>query len=156
MFAGGALRDPSSPGWSRYRGAVALYMTITGIVFAVLLSDVEVGLPAPWVDTVLHRLLPLAVVADWLLDPPRPAPTYRTALAFLAFPLGYFAYSLIRGPIADWYPYPFMDPRGDGSYGEVLVTAVILAVCMAGLTCLMAWINRRLVLHRARVHDEVV
>ena len=71
------------------------------------------------------------------------------------FPLAYFGYSLIRGAIVDWYPYPFMDVNRHG-YDGVALIAVLLAVAMAALTCLLAWINRRLVLHGARVHHEVV
>jgi hypothetical protein len=52
------------------RGAAVLYMTITGVVFAVLLSGLQESLQTatPWRDFVVHRLLPAAVVVDWLVD----------------------------------------------------------------------------------------
>ncbi len=130
-------------------------MTITGIVYNLLLTNVGVGLTAPWVNDSLHRILPLVVLFDYLIAPPVPPPTYRQALAFLAFPLAYFAYSLIRGAIVDWYPYPFLDVDRH-SYDGVALNAVVMAVGMGALACLLAWVARRLVLHRARVHDEVV
>ena len=151
----GALRDPGGRGWQLFRGAVTLYMTITGVVYNLLLTDAGVGLTQAWVNDVLHLIVPLAVLADFLLAPPVPPPSYRQALAFLAFPLAYFAYSLIRGSIVDWYPYPFLDVDAHG-YDGVALNAVLLAIGMAALSCLLAWINRRLVLHRARVHHEVV
>jgi hypothetical protein len=54
-----------------------------------------------------------------------------TALVWLAFPLGYLAYSLARGAAVDWYPYPFLDPRHPGGYGRVALYCVVLAALMA-------------------------
>ncbi len=58
------------------RGASTLYMAITGVVFAVLLSNIQedLQLTLPWVNTVLHQVMPIVLVLDWLLDPPRQAP----------------------------------------------------------------------------------
>ena len=36
--------------------------------------------------------------------------------------------TLIRGPIADWYPYPFLDPGVDGAGSVVAHSAGILIV----------------------------
>ena len=47
---------------------------------------------------------------------------FRTALPWLGVPLVYVAYSLLRGPLVDWYPYPFLDPA-DGGYGRVAVVS---------------------------------
>src|SRR3990167_9169997 len=50
------------------RGAATLFMTITGIVFATLLSKLDVQLTAvPWDNTVLHYVIPMAILADWVL-----------------------------------------------------------------------------------------
>jgi len=51
------------------RGAAVVYILTTGIVYLVLLSGKA---PVyPWVNAILHYLMPLAVTLDWLLDPPR-------------------------------------------------------------------------------------
>jgi hypothetical protein len=57
------------------RSAVVLYMAVTGVVFALLLSGLQEELQTtiPWVDFVVHKLMPVVLVADWLLDPPRTA-----------------------------------------------------------------------------------
>ena len=54
---------------------------------------------------------------------------------WLAFPLVYVVYSLIRGHSTHWYPYPFLDsgPRGStgviqSSIGIALTAAVLVAV----------------------------
>jgi hypothetical protein len=40
------------------------------------------------------------------------------------FPALYLVYALVRGPIAGWYPYPFLDPTMVGGYGGVALYCV--------------------------------
>jgi len=105
------------------RGAAVLYMTITGVVYGLLLAGYQQELQTtlPWVDTVLHRVFPLVLVADWLIEPPRERIALRPAMLWLAYPLLFVVYSLIRGPIVHWYPYPFLDPHRAGGYGVVVL-----------------------------------
>jgi len=113
------------------RGAATLYLLLTAIVFAVLIAgDGGPSLLDSWVGWVLHRIVPAYMLLDWLLDPAVVA--VRVALGWLVFPLGFLAYSLARGPIVDWYPYAFLDPRApDGSYAAVAVTALVMAALVA-------------------------
>ena len=46
---------------------------------------------------------------------------------WLVFPLVWTAYTLIRGAIVDWYPYPFLDHRLH-SIGVVALYVVGIAV----------------------------
>lgn len=114
------------------RPAVTLYMTMTGIIYAVLLApaSADVGLTAQWVDVVVHELGPLVLFVDWILAPPERRPVVRDLRNWLVFPVVYVAYSLIRGPIADWYPYPFLDPNLDGGAGKVAIMVVVLIPCV--------------------------
>jgi hypothetical protein len=142
VLIGGGLLTTCPRGWAYFRGAVTLYMVITGLVYAALLSTVDVQLSSPWVNEVLHRVLPLFLLLDWLTMPPWPRIPARLALGWLAFPLAYFAYSLVRGPLAHFYPYPFLDPRPHG-YDHVIGYAVVLAIGMA-LLALAVWRIARL------------
>jgi hypothetical protein len=142
LIAGGLI-NPRSHDWGYLRGAATLFMVITGIVYAALLANAEVGLTAAWVDDTLHRVIPLVMLADWIFFPPWGRGLYLAALGWLAGPLAYFAYSLARGPVADWYPYPFLDPRRPGGYGRVALYAVVLAVAMALLALGVNAIGRR-------------
>jgi hypothetical protein len=137
VLLGGGLADARSERWAFFRGAVTLYMVITGIVYAALLSNVDVQLTAPWTNAVLHQVVPIALLLDWLFLPPWTRASWRKALSWLLFPLAYAAYSLLRGPVADWYPYPFLDPRPSG-YDHVVGYAVVLAIGMA-LLALAVW-----------------
>lgn len=124
-----------------FRGAATLYMVVTGIVFSFLLSGLEgVSLTAvPWDNIVLHYIIPVAAVIDWIIDPPSRKIAFKRALIWLAFPLAYLAYSLIRGPIANWYPYPFLNPA-NGGYGQIALTSFIILI--AGIA--MVWIVSRI------------
>jgi hypothetical protein len=53
------------------RGASVAGMALVGIVFGVLLRDVDLGSLLPWINFVLHYLMPVVVVADWLYQPPK-------------------------------------------------------------------------------------
>jgi hypothetical protein len=127
------------------RTAAVLYMAITSVVFALLLSGLQEDLQtsASWVDFVLHKLMPVVLVADWLVDSPRHRLPWWTVLAWLAYPLAWFAYTLARGADVDWYPYPFVDVSEHG-YGGVLARAGALAACFAAAGAVLLWAaNRR-------------
>ncbi len=128
--------SPRSRRLEFFRGAATLYVLTIFVVFSLLLSgqDPSILTAVPWDNTVLHYLMPIGVAIDWVLDPPRRRIPFRTGLWWLVLPLGYLAYSLIRGAAVGWYPYPFLDPS-DGGYGEVAVVGVAIAVVVA----LFAW-----------------
>lgn len=130
------------------RGGAVLYMGMTGLVYALLLSDIDVQTPG-FSNWVLHRVMPVVMVLDWLLEPPRVPLAFRRTLAWLAFPLLYLPYTLIRGEIVDWYPYPFMDPTRDGGYLRVAGNCVGVAVGFVALTWLITWVGNRLGGHDA-------
>jgi hypothetical protein len=129
-----------SPSFEAWRGATTLYLVVTGIVYALLLSNLPNGPGdlAPWVDDILHRALPLVIAFDWLFDRPAIKISRKTALFWLAYPIICLVYSLIRGPIVKWYPYPFLNPSH--GYLKVILTSVVIAVAGALLALLIgAW-----------------
>ncbi len=67
-----------SRGLDLLRGAAAVYLTVTFFVVIFLLSGVDVQLQLVWVDVVLHKIFPIVVVLDWIVDPPRTRLTART------------------------------------------------------------------------------
>lgn len=120
------------------RGAAALYLVITGVVYGIALAHYDTPEVIPWVNVVVHRVTPAVFAADWLLDPPRRPPRFPRALVWLVFPVLYLIYTLARGAAIGWYPYPFLDPRGHG-YARVAVGCVLVAaafVAAAALLCL--------------------
>lgn len=126
------------PAW--LRGAVAAYMTITGVIYLVVLQADAEGQLLPWIDDVLHRLLPAFVFVDWLAVPPRRRVDYGVVPYWLVFPVAFLVYSLVRGPVVQWYPYPFLDPRVDG-YLHVAAETFVIAFAI-GVICLgIVWLG---------------
>jgi hypothetical protein len=104
------------------RGAAAVYLTVTFVVVIVLLSDVDVQLQLVWVDVVLHKLFPIVVVLDWIVDPPtRRLPARGRCCGWCTRSSG--RSTVVRGAVDGWYPYPFLDPA-NGGYGQVAVSVV--------------------------------
>lgn len=133
-----ALLGVFSPVSAQIRGAAVLYMGTTGIVYWLLLRGIDVQTPA-YANWVLHTIVPILVVVEWLLAPEKT----RRWWVWLAFPLAYLVYTLVRGPIVAWYPYPFMDPRQNG-YGAVLLNCLVVAVVFGVLAFAVSWAGNKL------------
>jgi hypothetical protein len=143
MLGAAFYRDGRRPGWLDWlRGASTVYLTITFVVVILLLQNIDVGLQLAWVDFALHKLTPVVMLASWLLDPPARRVTTRTALSWLVFPLAWLVYTLVRGPIADWYPYPFLNPA-NGGYGQVAIVSAGIFIAGAVVCLAVAWLGNR-------------
>ncbi|ROQ36571.1 hypothetical protein EDF46_3113 [Frondihabitans sp. PhB188] len=148
VFVVGAVRIlrgiPSTPTWETVRGASVVYMAFVGIVFNTLLRDADLGDLTPWVNVVHHMLMPLVVVLDWLLLPPRHRVALRTALSWVAVPVVYTAYSVVRGAIVGFYCYPFFNPGAVGGYGGVALYCVVLLIAFVALALVVRAIGNAL------------
>jgi hypothetical protein len=134
----GAARVPSSRRWAWVRGASTVYLVVTGLVYAFLLAPGPLSLDGPWNDTVVHRVVPLAMLLDWLLLPPRRPVPWPRALWWLACPIAFLAYSLVRGEVTGFYPYDFLDPTGPGGFPRVALWSVGLCAGVTVLSLLVA------------------
>jgi len=143
LWAASRWRGDRSATLDWFRGAAVVYLTVTLIVFALLLSGTDVDTAIPWVDTVLHRVMPVVLIVDWLIDPPLVRLTARRALAWLIYPLAWTAYTLVRGAIVGWYPYPFLDPA-NGGYGRVALYVCVILVGGTLLCLLVAGVGNAL------------
>jgi hypothetical protein len=125
------------------RGGAVVYMAVTGIVYSLLLRGADVDTALVWVNVVVHYLMPVVMVADWLIDPPLERLSYRQGLLWLSFPLLWTIYTLIRGAIVGWYPYPFLDPANGGYASVTLYSLAILVVMFAVCAGVVALGNAR-------------
>lgn len=132
VLAAGGLKWGRRPSrtFDIVRGSAVVYLSITGIVFTLLLANTDVDTAIPWVNTVVHELMPMAMVADWLLAPPLVRLSMRQGMLWLGFPFVWIIYTLIRGAITGLYPYPFLNPA-NGGYASVAVYCVGVLVAMA-------------------------
>jgi hypothetical protein len=147
LFAAVVLLYAGAAGWTAaprldgVRGAAVVYMTVTGVVYALLLRNTDVDTAIPWVNSVVHEVMPLVMLADWVIDPPEATITIGQAVLWLAFPLVWIIYTMTRGALAGWYPYPFLDP-GHGGYGTVAIYVVGILIFMVAVCAAIAWLGR--------------
>jgi hypothetical protein len=149
IFAGwAALRDRVAP--AVLKGAVTLYVAITGLVYHLVLTNPASGFSVGPIERtpveavgnqLLHTVVPLLAVLDWLIFDQRRRFRWRYAAYWLAFPLGYLGFALIRGLITHTYPYPFIDVRELG-YGGVALSAVFFALAFWLLGLVFVGIDR--------------
>jgi hypothetical protein len=137
LLVGAASRgSDATPRLDLVRGAAVVYMSITGIVFTLLLSNTDVDTAIPWVNSVVHELMPLVMLADWLVTPPAVRLQLRQGLLWLSFPLAWIVYTIIRGAMVNLYPYPFLNPVS-GGYASVAVYCVAILVAMLVVSMLV-------------------
>lgn len=128
LYASSAMKPPSR-NIDLLRGAAVLCLTIVGLVFSILLAKLESDV-IPWVNTVVHYITPAAIVFDWLIEPPQTPLRIRDAFWWLALPLAYVCYTLFRGSIVHWYPYPFFNVDNNGYFS---VLTYIAGICVFSL-----------------------
>jgi hypothetical protein len=109
-------------------------ITVTFVVFHVALArllDLDGWAQAG--NQFQHTISPIMAIVGWLCFGPRGLTSRRAAVVSIIFPVLYFAFCLIRGPLAShWYPYPFIDVQKIG-YGPVLVNGVWIALLFIGV-----------------------
>jgi len=129
-----ALRHPTdSVAYTSVRVAVTSYAIMTAVVYNVLLRGIPAeGYVGPqWPGEIMHVWFPIYIALDWLLAPGRPRLGWRALGVVISYPLAWLAFTLIRGSVDGWYPYPFLDPAT--GWGSVLlyigvITGFVVAV----------------------------
>jgi uncharacterized membrane protein len=136
--------DRDGAGWRVLRVAAVVGITITGIVhwfFLRPLLDL-----AGWsylCDKLLHVVVPLLAVVGWLLFGPRPRVRLRDWLLALVWPVAWLAYTLVRGAVTGFYPYPFLNV-GELGAASVVVTSLGITLLFVVVSSLLWLADRRL------------
>ncbi|WP_346659628.1 Pr6Pr family membrane protein [Pseudomonas sp. RIT-PI-S] len=141
-WLGHRLRSPS------VAGCAWVSIVLVGIAYNLLLRQYWDPHGAQWLaNEVLHNLMPLAFSAFWWGCVPkgrlRPANIGLWAL----YPLGWYAFTLLRGWTVGVWPYPFIDASELGFARALLNALGLFAAFCLGALALVA-LDRRLSLRR--------
>ena len=60
-------------------------------------------------DLLLHYVMPVLFLIDWLFLVPKQTLKLRDTLGWLAFPVIYLVWTFIHGATSGFYPYPFLN-----------------------------------------------
>ena len=146
LILAGSVAGPRLPAWfDDVRGAVAFYLAMTGIIYALLVAPLEELLrwDIGWTGIVLHRLAPVVAVLDWLLARRHRAPQARRILWWQLYPVAFLVGTWVRGGITGWYPYEFLDPTAS-SWNQVLLTTAVVLVAFFAVAAAVHLLEGRL------------
>ena len=123
-------------------GAIALYISVTFIIFALLLSVYyqPTGIEAI-TNILMHYAIPIAFILDWFISESDVKYEYRYLIYYLIYPFVYLAYSLVRGIFTGFYPYFFIDLNYI-SIVELIISVIALMVFFLILGSIYFTINR--------------
>lgn len=123
--------------------AIALYIFVVFVVYNIVLRGI--WKPTGWqlfLDNMLHVVIPISYILYWIFFIKKEKLSWKNGFFWLIFPLIYLTYSLIRGAIVNWYPYPFLNAQKLG-YEQVSINIVLmLFVFLASGSALIAINNR--------------
>lgn len=125
--------------------AVTVYITIVGLIYNIILRFLWV--PQGWdrvADELLHLLMPIVFIIFWLKFVPKQNIAWKNVLPWTIYPLAYLGYTLLRGPSAQWYPYPFINVTTLG-YNQVFINSagitavfIIISLLFIGIAKMMS------------------
>ncbi|MDR9396045.1 Pr6Pr family membrane protein [Pontimonas sp.] len=147
-----------SPGLLGLRHALVAYAVVTGSVYNLLLRDLppepggfvsEIAFP----NEVIHVIIPVYLVADWILSPHGLKLPWWSMLWGLFYPLAWLAATLLRGELTGWYPYAFLDPSSGAGWAGVGAHVLGIALFIGALLIAGLILNR--LYCRLRSGDQV-
>ncbi|MFG1643634.1 Pr6Pr family membrane protein [Amycolatopsis sp. NPDC049252] len=117
---------------------------VTGIVYQVALAGLyELHGLSLFADTMLHKVTPIVFVLGWLVAGPRGSLTWPTVWWSLVYPAVWLAFTLVRGAITGFYPYPFVNASALG-YGRVTLNCIAIGVFFTVLAAGVFLVDRSL------------
>ncbi len=130
--------------WDTARGGAAFYMTMTGIIYVVLIAPPEEFLSwsLSWTGIVQHRIGPWAAFLDWALVWMTTRAGWKRPLSWLAYPVIFLIAALVRGGITGWYPYHFLDPLQAGGWGGVATLTSVVVIAFLVMAVVLHLIGR--------------
>ncbi|MDD2429619.1 MAG: Pr6Pr family membrane protein [Eubacteriales bacterium] len=131
------------------KGAVVTGITITGLIYHfVLAGSFEMQGTLSLSNFLLHYVVPLMAVTDWLLFSSKGNYRFTSPFMWLLLPDGYFLYAVIRvalgatlGYDGNRYPYPFLNADALG-WGRVIANGLALNLFFLVLGFLFVIVDR--------------
>ena len=125
--------------------AIAVYISIVGLIYNTILRFIWA--PQGWdrvADELLHLIIPVVFIIFWVKFVPKQNIEWKNVLPWTIYPIVYLGYTLLRGPSAQWYPYPFIDVITLG-YNNVLINStmvtavfIIISLLFIGIAKMMS------------------
>jgi hypothetical protein len=127
------------------KAAVAVYIILVAVVYESVLRKMwhPVGLQL-WVDIALHDAIPLIYLVYWLALAEKVKLPWVSPVVWLAYPVTYLAWALLRGVVSGFYPYTIIDVSLHG-FSTALRHSVVLLALFAIAGVIVVAIDRAIV-----------
>ena len=125
------------------QSACCLYIAFVGLGFWFILGGPgNLQTLLDWIPQICaHTLSPILGVIFWYRCVPKGYLTWQHPFLWLAYPIAYLVYWLIRGPLVGYYPYFFIDVNALGYSGVAIWSGALIIVFLV-LGTLMWRIDR--------------
>lgn len=124
------------------QSAIAVYIAVVGAIYSLLLrhqwNPQGMGKLA---DGLLHDGVPVLYGIYWLFFVPKAQLRWKHALLWVVYPVAYMVYTVARGAVTGWYPYPFIDVSVLG-YAVALRNAVGVLIVFIVVGLLVVAVGR--------------
>jgi len=138
--------------------AVTMYMTITGLVFSLLINgtfmdklyvlfeqlkiDETIYFLSIFNSGITHYIMPLLILIDFILLTDCSKIKLKYAKLLSLYPLVYFLFHIIYSVVTSKYIYPFLDPNYMGGWVVIIILVAVSSIAFWGLGKLIAKANR--------------
>lgn len=125
--------------------AITIYIVVVGLIYNIALRGL--ASPVGWArlaDELLHVISPLIVLFFWIFFVKKSTLQYRQAITWLAYPLLYVIFIVVRGYLINKYPYPFIDVVQLG-YPKAILNAIVILLIFWLLSLLLILISKKTV-----------
>jgi hypothetical protein len=79
-------------------------------------------------DVILHYVMPILFVIDWLFLVPKETLRPKDPIAWLTYPIVYLVWTFVHGAYSRFYPYPFLNSSELGNARVLLNEAGLLVI----------------------------
>jgi hypothetical protein len=119
-----------------------LGIAVTAAVYHTVLADLyDLRGAEEFANQLFHSVSPALALLGWALFGPRGVLDRRVVALSLVYPLVWLAFTLVRGEVIDWYPYPFVDVAALG-YPQVVVNCLLVTVLFLVLAAAASALDR--------------
>lgn len=124
------------------RACVAACIAVVGLIYATVLAKIWAPEGLFWLcDVLLHYAAPALYLVWWIGFGREGSLKWPDAPKFLAAPLIYLAYAIIRGSLTGTYPYPFIDAAALG-VAKAALNCFLVALVFLGASLLAIALDR--------------
>ncbi len=113
------------------KGAITVYITITFVVFAVMLSDLyhPTGIDS-FLSVCSHYLIPIMFVVDWFISETDNNYEWRYLVYWIIYLLLYLIFTIVYAYFTNNYLYPFLNIQNLGWGKFTLNVGLLIAVSL--------------------------